>query len=168
MAEEDPEGKKIASVLAQEGINAKYSGSLIVDREGGLIIQGVEGYGDNFMLGRAIDDMPDNIQESVRELYQRAANLLGPVRFEWVHDREMAWLVQMHQGATASLGATIFPGEASLYHRFDVKKGVDALRDLIGRTGSNEGIVLVGRVGITSHLGDLLRKARIPSRIETQ
>jgi len=168
MAEEDPEGKKIASVLAQEGINAKYSGSLIVDRKGGLIIQGVEGYGDNFMLGRDIDDVPNDIQEAVRALYQRAANLLGPVRFEWVHDREMAWLVQMHKGATASLGATIFPGEASLYHRFDVTKGIDALRELIGRTSSNEGIVLVGRVGITSHLGDLLRKARVPSRIETQ
>jgi hypothetical protein len=32
--------------------------------------------------------------------------------------------------------------------------------------GTGEGIVLAGRVGITSHLGDLLRRARIPSRIE--
>lgn len=168
LTDEDPEGKKIASVLAQEGIKANYSGSLIVDREGGLVIQGVEGYGDNFMLGRAIDDVPDSIEDSVRDLYQRAANLLGPVRFEWVHDGKTAWLVQLHKGATASLGAAIFPGKASLYHRFDVTKGIDALRDLIGRTASNEGIVLVGRVGITSHLGDLLRKARIPSRIEAQ
>jgi len=168
MTKEDPEGQKIASVLAQEGIDARYSGSLIVDREGGLIIQGVEGYGDSFMLGRAMDDLPADIHESVRDLYHHAAGLLGAVRFEWVHDGKMAWLVQLHKGATTSLGATIFPGEPSLYHRFDVTKGVDALRDLIGRTGSNEGIVLVGRVGITSHLGDLLRKARIPSRIEAQ
>jgi hypothetical protein len=167
MTDEDPEGKNIASVLAQEGINAEYSGSLIVDRDGGLVIQGVEGYGDSFMLGLAIDDLPLRIKESVRDLYEQTATFLGPIRFEWVHDGKMAWLVQLHKGATASLGNTIFPGEASLYHRFDVTKGVDALRDLIGRTGSHEGIALVGRVGITSHLGDLLRKARIPSRIET-
>ncbi len=168
MTAEDPDGTKIASVLAQEGVDAEYSGSLIVDGEGGLIVQGVKGYGDTFMLGSAIEDLPDTTQESVRELYQQAASALGEVGFEWVYDGKVTWLVQLHKGKTASLGTTIFPGEVALYHRFDTAKGIDALRDLISRTCSNEGIALVGRVGITSHLGDLLRKARIPSRIEAQ
>jgi hypothetical protein len=55
------------------------------------------------------------------------------------------------------------------YYPFEVSDGIEALRELIGRVrGTGEGIVLVGRVGVTSHLGDLLRRAQIPSRIEEQ
>jgi hypothetical protein len=168
MSDEDPDGTRIASVLAQEGINAVYSGSLIIERDGGIVIQGAKGYGDDFMLGRAIDDLPDTIEKSVTNLYEQTQSHLGPVRFEWVHDGNMTWIVQLHKGATTTLGNTIFPGDATSYHRFDVKKGIDALRGLIERTNSNEGIILVGRVGITSHLGDLLRKASIPSRVEPE
>jgi hypothetical protein len=168
MAHEDPAGTRIASVLAQEGIQANYSGSLIVDAEGGIVIQGVAGYGEDFMLGRALSDLPAEIKYAVNDLYDRAAEFLGPVRFEWVHDGNKVWLVQLHKGATRSLGNTVFPGEVSFFHRFEVTDGIDALRDLINRTRSHEGIVLIGRVGITSHLGDLLRKARIPSRIEAE
>jgi hypothetical protein len=61
----------------------------------------------------------------------------------------------------------IVPGEAVRYHSLHVSEGIEALRTLITRVqGTSEGIVLVGRVGVTSHLGDLLRRARIPSRIE--
>ncbi len=158
----------MSSILAQEGIPANYSGSLIVDAEGGIIIQGVGGYGEEFMLGRALGDLPAEIKDSVRDLYDRAEELLGPVRFEWVHDGSTVWLVQLHKGATRSLGKTVYPGKASFFHRFDVTHGIDALRELIKRTNPPEGIVLIGRVGITSHLGDLLRRARIPSRIEVE
>jgi hypothetical protein len=48
-----------------------------------------------------------------------------------------------------------------------VAEGIGALRELIaGVDGSGDGVVLVGRVGVTSHFGDLLRRARVPSRIE--
>lgn len=168
MADEDPNETVIASVLAQEGINATYSGSLIVEQDGGILIQGVVGYGDDFMLGRAIDDLPKAIENSVADLFKQAQSHLGPVRFEWVHDGNMVWIVQLHKGATLTLGNTIFPGEANRYHRFNVKEGIEALRDLIEKTKSHEGIILVGRVGVTSHLGDLLRRAAIPSRIESE
>jgi hypothetical protein len=168
MNDEDPEGTRIASVLAQEGVNASYSGSLIVERDGGILIQGAKGYGDDFMQGRAIDDLPSSIEKSVADLYAETQSHLGPVRFEWVHDGNMAWIVQLHKGKTSTLGNTIFPGDANSYHRFDVNKGIEALRNLIGRTKPHEGIILVGRVGITSHLGDLLRRASIPSRIEAE
>lgn len=168
MNAEDPDGNRIASVLAQEGINAKYSGSLIVDRNGNIVAQGAEGYGDEFMLGRVIDDLPLRIRISVAELYEEAATHLGPVRFEWVYDGNRTWIVQLHKGATSTLGNTIYPGEPGRFHRFDVREGIEALRDLIAQTGPDDGIVLVGRVGVTSHLGDILRKARIPSRIEAQ
>jgi hypothetical protein len=61
----------------------------------------------------------------------------------------------------------IYPGDPLSEHRFHVGKGLEALRALIEQVeGTGEGIVLVGRVGVTSHLGDVLRRARIPSRIE--
>jgi hypothetical protein len=48
-----------------------------------------------------------------------------------------------------------------------VSRGIDDLRALISKVrGTGEGIILVGKVGVTSHLGDLLRKAEIASRIE--
>jgi hypothetical protein len=167
LAREDPHGKKIASVLAQEGVNADYSGSLIVQRDGKIKIEGVRGYGDAFMLGGAIDTLPESVVARVIELYDAAAFKLGSVRFEWVHDGEKTWIVQLHKGATVSLGNIVFPGKPTVFHRFDVKDGIDGLRDLIAKIrGANEGVIIVGNIGITSHLGDLLRKAQIPSRIE--
>ena len=104
----------------------------------------------------------------IRQLYEQASAKLGPVRIEWVHDKHGAtWIVQIHRGITQSQGAVIYKGEADLYHRFDVSRGIDELRALISRVqGTGEGIILVGKVGVTSHLGDLLRKAEIASRIE--
>ena len=166
LACEDPDGTKIASVLAQKGVNAKYSGSLIVEQSGEVKIEGVPGYGDDFMLGRAIGEVPRLVQDSVLHLYHAVATQLGPVRFEWVYDGEQTWIVQLHKGATASLGNVIYPGEPTLFHRFEVKQGIENLRELIQRIKKDEGIVIAGEIGITSHLGDLLRKAKIPSRIE--
>ena len=54
-------------------------------------------------------------------------------------------------------------------HRFEVKRGIEALRKLVDELrsgGENHGIILVGNVGITSHFGDILRRSGIPSRIE--
>jgi hypothetical protein len=167
LVREDPDGTKIASVLAQEGVNAEYSGSLIVERDGDVRVEGVPGYGDDFMLGRAVGVLPQPVRDSVFDLYRAAATPLGPVRFEWVHDGEKTWIVQLHKGATASFGNIVYPGEPAVFHRFDVKRGIDSLRELIQKVRNlDEGIIIVGEVGITSHLGDLLRKAKVPSRIE--
>ena len=166
LAREDPDGTKIASVLAQKGVNAKYSGSLIVEQSGEVKIEGVPGYGDDFMLGRATGEVPRSVRDSVVHLYHAAATHLGPVRFEWVYDGEKTWILQLHKGATASLGNVVYPGEPTLFHRFEVKQGIENLRELIQRIKKDEGIVIAGQIGITSHLGDLLRKAKIPSRIE--
>lgn len=168
MVNEDSEGTRIASVLAQDGVNAIYSGSMLVDREGGLVVEGTSGFGEDFMLGRAVGNLPKSVEQSVIELYHRAESCFGPVRFEWVYDGEIAWIVQLHKGVTSSLGNTIVPGDAIWFHRFDVVEGIEALRKLISELKPQEGVILVGHVGITSHLGDLLRKGGIPSRIEAE
>lgn len=169
MSSEDPEGKLIASILAQEGIDASFSGSLIVQANGEIKIEGARGYGDKFMVGQVeLAVLPEEVVNDIRQLYDQATEQLGPVRMEWVHDQNGAtWIVQIHRGITTSQGSIIHPGEADFYHRFETARGIDELREMISKVkGSGEGIILVGHVGVTSHLGDLLRKAEIPSRIE--
>jgi hypothetical protein len=120
------------------------------------------------MLGRRPpEELPGGVESSLKDLYRRAAGRLGPVRFEWVHDGARPWIVQLHRGAAVSSGRVVFPGEAERFHSLEISEGIDALRGLIARVqGTGDGIILLGRVGVTSHFGDLLRRARVPSRIE--
>lgn len=168
LAAEDPDGTAIASVLCQKGVDARFSGALLAQTDREPLIEGVAGHGDDFMTGRRPPEtLPDDILRDVRATYERAAAALGPVRFEWVHDGARVWIVQLHRGGSASSGRVVHPGAAEHYHRFNISEGIEALRELIGRVqGTGDGIALIGRVGVTSHLGDLLRRARIPSRIE--
>lgn len=174
MATEDPEGDAITSIMAQVGTEATYSGALIVAEKTNMkgseeiIIEGTQGFGEEFMTGRkkrAV--LPDEVVCSVQALYNQVAAKLGPVRMEWVADSKKVWIVQLHSGATKSSGRTIYPGDVLLYHKFEVERGLEELRKLVFTIqGKGEGIVLVGDVGITSHFGDVLRRAEIPSRIE--
>jgi hypothetical protein len=167
--DEDPDNTHIASVLAQEGIDAAFSGSLIVQADGQVKVEGTHGYGDKFMLGQVeLAILSEETLNGVNQLYEKARQHLGPVRMEWVHDKSgMTWVVQLHRGKTTSQGSVIHKGEASFYHRFEVARGIDELRTLIAKVrGRGEGIILVGHVGVTSHFGDLLRKAEISSRVE--
>lgn len=168
MAEEDPDGRWIASVLAQEGVDATFSGAALGSADGRVVIEGVSGFGDEFMLGRRQPEpLPSGVEDDVRTLYRRAAERLGAVRLEWAHDGSTVWVLQLQRGETAEARRTIYPGDPDVEHRFEVAEGLEALRALVGRIeGSGEGIVLVGNVGVTSHLGDVLRRARIPSRLE--
>jgi hypothetical protein len=169
MAREDPEGKLIASILAQEGVDAAFSGSLVVETDGDVLIEGTRSYGDKFMVGlTGAQALPDHVVKAVRQRYEEARRHLGPVRMEWVYDtNKFTWIVQLHRGITTSQGSIIHKGEAEIYERFDVTRGIDQLRALIAEVqGTDKGIILVGNVGVTSHLGDLLRKAQIPSHLE--
>ena len=175
MEKEDPTGELIASVLAQDGIDATYSGAALVSqrtngRKEVLTIEGTRGFGDEFMVGRKQrTTLPRAIQQWVRQLYTKAARRLGPVRFEWVADDRRIWIVQFHRGASPSYGRVIFPGEPETFRPFDVGQGLEPLRALIEQVvGTDDGIVLVGDVGVTSHFGDVLRRARVPSYIQDQ
>jgi hypothetical protein len=167
---EDPDGTAIASVLAQDEVEPVYSGALLTDSDARITIEGVAGSGEDFMLGRASPaHLPGPVLDDVRGLQSRASRHLGPVRMEWVHDGQRAWVVQLHASAAQGRGSTLFPGKASSYRRFLVTQGIDALRELIQEVQvTGEGVVVVGNVGVTSHLGDLLRRARVPSRLEAQ
>jgi hypothetical protein len=165
---EDPDGTAIASVLAQEGVDAEYSGAAASDATGQLTVEGVAGTGEGFMLGtKRPTPLPDWVSRDIHSAYEQARPSVGEARFEWVHDGSRLWIVQLHTGALPSQGRTIYPGEVSREHHFDVELGLEELRELVAKLqGSSDGIVLIGSLGVTSHFGDVLRRARIPSRIE--
>jgi hypothetical protein len=74
-------------------------------------------------------------------------------------------VVQLHQATTRATRTTIHPGTPARWRRFDPALGLERLRDLIAAVDPGDGIELTGDVGVTSHAGDLLRRAAIPSRL---
>jgi hypothetical protein len=134
-----------------------------------LLVEGTKGRGDDFMIGRmAPIDLPFAVDRSIRDLHSSLSDRLGPVRLEWVHDGSAAWVVQLHRGQTPSHESVIYDSDVSNYTTFEVGEGIEKLRALIDQiSGTGTGITLLGDVGITSHMGDLLRKAKVPSRIRS-
>ncbi len=77
----------IQSVLWQAGVVAKFSGAALALASGDIVVEGVRGRGDSFMLGQAQPEMlPDAIAHEVRELLNHHKQSLGHVRMEWAHD----------------------------------------------------------------------------------
>jgi hypothetical protein len=165
LAEEDPSGTAVVAVLAQEGVRARWSGAAMPASDGRLLVEGVAGFGDDFMLARTPPvALPDAVVSDVRRVGARAA-ALGPVRFEWAHDGDRAWVLQLHLAGAASEGTAIHPGTPARWRRFDPSLGLEKLRELIASVDGDEGIEVAGHIGVTSHAGDLLRRAAIPSRL---
>jgi hypothetical protein len=163
---EDPDGRAIASVLSQSAVLAHFSGAAITDRKGQAVIEGTQGEGDRFMLGkRAPEILPADISADVERTYEKAVSAIGPVRFEWVHDGECVWIVQLHKGGTSSDASTLVPGEAAEWAIFKASQGLDELRHFLSRLPADVGVRIEGEVGLTSHFADLLRKTKRPARI---
>lgn len=168
LAKEDPDGQLIASVLKQDAIPAHFSGAAIVNASGNLLIEGRAGEGDRLMLGIDLpEDLPPSVVDAVNSIYLRLHAALGPVRFEWVYDGRQIWVVQLHRGATHSSAATIVPGEASDWIEFRVEDGLDRLRELLGKIESDQGVMVNGEIGLTSHIADVLRRVGNPARISS-
>lgn len=160
----------IQSVISQSHIDAAYSGAVRQLQSGKLIIEGVQGRGDGFMLGDDCDPLPETVTSVITMVYKSIVQKLGPVHIEWVIDHDnVVWIVQLHiDEELMESEDVIVPGKAKCYIAFDVKQGLDALREVIDMAQHcipKHGIYLMGNVGVTSHFGDLLRKANIPSKI---
>jgi hypothetical protein len=164
LAQEDPSGKKLPSVLCQAAVTARYSGAAVVGANGRLLVEGKQGEGDRFMLGAAPPEtLPDEVLTSVSAINTKFEKSLGPVRFEWVHDGERTWVVQLHRGGTDTGPGVIVPGAAVEWADFEVASGLEELRSLLARTPADIGVRVIGAVGLTSHVADLLRKSGRPS-----
>lgn len=165
---DDPEKKILSSCLLQQDVPAKFSGTVLTNVDGQLVIEGVAGPGDEYMLGSAAPvTLPESIQDDLKTLHAALAKLKQPVSFEWAHDGKQAWLLQLHLGAVDSFNRTIVPGGATKHVQFDVSQGLEALRHLVDEHQyDGSGIVVIGNIGLGSHIADVLRKANIPSYIK--
>ncbi len=169
MQKEDPDAKKITAFIFQDNVDAVFSGAAITGGDGELIIEGKAGHGDDFMVGAGgPSTLPDKVTDIVRNHWEVAKKDFGPVRFEWVYDRKGSlWIVQFHVGQSASSGNTVYPGEPEKFVEFDVARGLEELRVLAAQASTESfGVILRGNVGITSHFGDILRRSKVPSRLE--
>ena len=168
MRREDPVGKSLASIVVQHGVDALYSGALVANAKEDVTIEGVRGTGDQFMLGkRPPERIPSAVVQTIRQAYETAVRSLGPVKAEWAYDGTKVWILQLHAGATTSSGRTIVAGTVSNYRPFQVSKGLAEFRTFVEAARfAGEGVALRGRVGITSHFGDILRRAGVPSYLD--
>ncbi len=163
---EDPDGTAISSVLSQQGVAAQWSGAAIETSSGSLVVEGIQGTGERLMVGLADPEpIPDEILAKVNDLHGRLACALGACRFEWVFDGSELWIVQLHRGSSTSDGDIIVPGDADEWLDFDVSQGLEVLRSLARDLKPQTGIMLDRKVGLTSHLADVLRKAGVPARV---
>jgi hypothetical protein len=166
LASEDVTGTQIASVIAQQGVRPEYSGALIVGAANKAIIEGKAGAGDTLMLGEsAPQNLPSHVRKHVLHIFEHARAALGAVRLEWVFDGERVWVVQLHRGATETTKTQITKHSAANWVPFDVAQGLEALRSLIANLDDQTGVEIRGRVGLTSHIADVVRKANIPARM---
>jgi hypothetical protein len=167
LASEDPQGTEIPSVLIQNEVKPIYSGALLTGREGEAIIEGVPGYGDALMLGRANPStLPRDVLYKLKDLHSDLVHGYGSLRLEWVHDGNRVWVVQLQQEPATSSGTIIVEGPVDVEIEFQAAEGLDRLRTLVNSLrGSTKGIRLMGNVGMTSHMADILRRAGIPSRL---
>jgi hypothetical protein len=163
MAKEDPDGTAIGAVLWQDGVPARWSGAARIDADHPLVIEGVAGAGDVFMLGeRPPDELPADVHEQVADVCNRLTDAIGPIRLEWAHDGQRVWVLQLNPlagRADEERGGTV------TWLDFDPLDGLDVLRVLIAQaTAAGAGVRVVRPVGLTSHVGDLLRQSGIPAR----
>lgn len=182
MPEEEAKGSNeinIASIISQDAVEAIYSGaSFVTECENSDIIEGVSGNGDKFMVGQQNKvELPIEVIQAVRSLNNRIRSYhkeLGNVSLEWVYDGNIAWLVQLNQLKNGeklnnSDSNIIVHGSPLYYEKVFVKNGLDSLRNKIDLLkDKNIGIELIGNIGVTSHFGDLLRLANIPSILKNE
>ena len=169
LAKEDPGGTAIASVLAQEGVDPAYSGASLPGSKGDPdYFEGVAGSGDNFMLGQQPpEQLPPAVVNDVRDVIAQLRKVLGPVRLEFVHDGRQAWVVQLHLSRQRYRAGVISPGRPmNGWLDFDPRAGLESLNNMIDHAkAERKGIRVIAPVGLTSHVGDLLRKAGVPARL---
>jgi len=170
MQREDPDGSRIAAILFQDDVEALWAGAAVTGSNGDVIIEGKSGRGDTFMVGQEgpAAHLPEHVTDAVENIWEKACDAFGPVRFEWCYDRNgWVWVVQFHVGQSASVGDVIFPGDVSEFRPFAVSQGIEEFRSFVEEAKrEGYGVLLQGNVGITSHFGDILRRNGIPSRLE--
>ena len=168
LLKEDADGE-VSGVLSQESVAANFSGATLpLAGTSGSLIEGVRGAGGHFMLGESPTvRLPAEVEARVQTLLDELETALGSgVRIEWADDGRTAWVLQLHRVAQRGTPGVFSSGAASSWLPFDPSLGLEALQALISEARElGAGIEVTRPVGLTSHVGDLLRKARVPGRL---
>jgi hypothetical protein len=157
----------ISSVLIQDEVPAIYSGGSLTQVDQSVYIEAKRGFSDRLMLGEEGPDV--SIRRNVRDLVEKThlelMRLFGSVRVEWAYFDSKIWILQLQQEEAISKNNIIVPGNPIVSHDFNVREGLESLRLLVqSLKDTQEGINLVGDIGMTSHMADILREYNIPSR----
>ena len=188
---------ELASCIIQEGVDAKISGAAMVLKTGELKIEGTTGFGDRFMEGRDSPSFeyllstPNDYKEPGKVRCADSSEVIekkilrdlcaawgifriyfgcgkNGIRFEWAHDGQCLWILQLHVEQPQSLARVIFEGEPKNgWLTFKAGQTLDDLRKLVITAKEEEkGICIKAKIGITSHIADVCRKAKIPTIID--
>ena len=164
----------MVACIHQDEVNAKYSGGMIIDRDYNVWIDGVKGFGDHFMMGDVNNtiQLPDKIYKLVKVVgLELSRKINNSIKVEWVvdHNNEF-WVLQLRVDDSVKACSTIVDVECfGNYVEYDplgdtglikLRKLVDDIKD------TGDGIVVKRKIGITSHVADILRKNKIPSYVD--
>lgn len=165
LAREDESGL-LAGVLSQEGVDSAFSGATAIGTGSKVVVEGIAGTGDAFMLGRvAPQELPTRVEQDVIACVRSLSERVGSVRIEWAHDGSRVWVLQMHRASQQLQDGVLSPGTAEEWIGYRPSEGLDRLNDIIEKAlESSSGIEVLEPVGITSHVGDLVRRAGVPTR----
>lgn len=154
-------GEAIESILSQDGVRAAYAGALMIGTD--IVVEGVRGFGEDYMLGQdGPQDLPDAVVAAVEEIGRALRDEFGTLTAEWVYDESgRLWIVQVNQLSSVE-SATWKREDADSWIDYYPSAGVEALRELVASLPMRTGVVVHGRVGVTSHVGDILRRGHVP------
>lgn len=155
--------RPLASVLCQESIRPKYSGRLIVNADQAVLVDGVRGGGEAFMLGQGRGELPDSIIDEVKKTYDSLAPL-GPVEFEWVHDGHQVWIVQLHLAKVDRRIMSNLGGVEWEEFHYSGPAVIEQFRNMARRLqGTGKGVRVHGNVSPLSHVGEIAMHYGVPA-----
>jgi hypothetical protein len=156
----------LPSAVVQKGVPALWSGKSIVQGDGTLLASGIRGRGDVYMRGKGgLRALPSALREVVARQHRRLNKVFGPVEFEWAYDGTKVWVLQLHLGRAAGVGDVLVPGEPAQWVEIAAGASLDGFRQAATGLAPDQGILVRGRIGLTSHKADLLRRAGRPAKL---
>jgi hypothetical protein len=102
---------------------------------------------------------------AVSAAHAALSDRLGAVRIEWVHDGSRVWILQLHRGATDTGGDVLVPGEAAHWFDIGAQQPLAEIRAALESLPEGAGVQIIGDIGLTSHVADVVRKRGRPARL---
>lgn len=167
--------EEVPSVLIQDEVKPIWAGSSIYE-DGKLIVEGVKGFGNQFMVGmQSPEALPKEVEENVYMMnrfiekeFESLGILNNGYKLEWGWtDCDSIAVYQFNFVNQVNFNRIIVKGNVSDMIGYETEKGLEGLRELIPKLKESQGIILKGNVGITSHFCDILREWGIPSILES-